>query len=150
MGSTSFGAVTFTANDGTTKISAAPFWGVDVYGRYQIASDWAAALRLEQVVDTDGVALGLYGLGPQTTTAGKGSNDVTADEVTLTVEHNFSTNLLLRLEGRMDMAASGGTQYAPITASGAETTVPGSFCRRNRNPDDWHGQHGDELLEFES
>ncbi len=126
-GSTSLGAVTVTANDGTTKISSLPFWGAALYGRYQISSDWAAALRLEQVVDTDGYGLGLYGLIPQTPTTGKGSNDVTADEVTLTIEHNLSSNLLFRLEGRMDMASSGGTQYAPITPS-STITVPGTFA----------------------
>jgi hypothetical protein len=55
---------------------------------------------------------------------------VTADDITLTVEHNFSTNLLLRLEGRMDMAMSGGTGYAPLTAT-STVTVPGTFAGGN-------------------
>jgi hypothetical protein len=127
-GSTNTGAVTFTARDGTTKYSAAPFWGAALYGRYQIASDWAAALRLEQVVDTYGYALALYGLTPQFNPGtGKGTNDVTADEVTLTVEHNLSSNLLFRAEGRLDMATSGGTAYGATSATlGVGSTFAGA------------------------
>ncbi len=105
-----------TLNDGTTTATSLTFWGVDLYGRYQVASDWALALRLEMLEDTDDSVLGLSPIVP---TSGKPANDVSAKEATLTVEHNFSSNLLMRLEGRMDMAASGSTQYDSATAVNA-------------------------------
>jgi len=85
------------------------FWGVALYGRYQIESDWAAALRLEVLDDSQNL-MTLYGaapVGPAT--------DVEGRELTLTLEHNFAPNMLARLEGRYDYALSGGTAYAAGT-----------------------------------
>lgn len=100
-------------------VNAKTFWGAALYGRYQIQSDWAAALRLEMLKDNYNF-LGVYGAVPVGATA----QDVTSQEGTLTVEHNFSTNLLLRLEGRMDMASSSGGSYT----SGTGSTNPGPFA----------------------
>lgn len=100
----------------TKTINSVDFWGVALYGRYQVASDWALALRLEEYMDNYD-AWGPYGI---TSTLGT-AYDVEAREGTLTVEHNFTPNTLMRLEGRMDMAYSGGTQYS------STTTVKGPF-----------------------
>ena len=106
-------------------------WGVDLYGRYQIASDWAMALRLEELYDDNGY-VGIGG-GPAIPPAtGIASGEVR--DVTLTVEHNFTPNLLARLEGRMDMSVYGGTQTSSTTApfgpyaglSGTQTTATAS------------------------
>jgi hypothetical protein len=106
--------VVFTGDgSASTTITSKSFWGIALYGRYQIASDWAAALRLEEVKDSYAY-LGIYGV---TATLGTGY-DTEAREGTLTVEHNFTPNLLMRVEGRLDMVYSGGTQFAP------STTVP--------------------------
>jgi hypothetical protein len=68
---------------GTNEIS-----GVALYGKYQIQSDWDAALRLEELSINNG----------------------TEDrEGTLTIEHDLTANTILRLEGRYDYALSGGT-----------------------------------------
>ena len=101
--------VTMTAGDGTTTFTSAPFFGADLYAKYQIQSDWDLALRLEELKDTYG-QYGIYGAAPQAK-----SNDVEAREATLTIEHEFTPNLTVRLEGRMDMAYSGGTQFSTTT-----------------------------------
>lgn len=95
----------------TKTINSYDFMGFALYARYQIAGDWAAALRLEDLEDSYDV-LGLYGVGGTLGTA----YDVEAREATLTVEHNFTPNMLMRVEGRLDMALSGGTQYSSTTA----------------------------------
>jgi hypothetical protein len=135
------GIVTFTASDKLTLAAdwelgihemgavSGTFWGLAVYGRYQIESDWATALRLEEVKDNNNV-LGLYGAIPIGS-----ATDVEAREMTLTVEHNFTPNLIARLEGRYDMALSGGAQYSKTTAppgpfqggSGDQLTGTGSL-----------------------
>ena len=102
-------------------------WGVDLYGRYQIQSDWAMALRLEEVYDDNGY-VGIGGTPATPPATGVLSGEVRS--ATLTVEHNFTTNLLARLEGRMDMVVVGGTQTSSTTApygpyngtSGTQTT----------------------------
>jgi hypothetical protein len=101
-------------NVGTT--GSASFWGVALYGRYQIESDWAATLRLEELKDNMNL-MGLYAATPI-----GAATDVEGREATLTIDHNFTPNLLGRLEGRMDMALSGGTQYSKTT------TTPGPFA----------------------
>ncbi len=84
-------------------VTALTGWGVDLYGRYQIESDWALALRLEEIKDS-----GYVGVG-NTTTQGE------IRTATLTVEHNFTPNLLARVEGRMDMQLYNGVQLTPTT-----------------------------------
>ena len=84
------------AQMGTTSFptSATPasvsYVGAALYGRDQVASDWAVAVRLEDLMDS-----GLLGFGNSKVTG-------SAMEGTLTVEHNFTTNLLARVEGRYD------------------------------------------------
>ena len=92
-----------------TSISSATFKGFALYGRYQAASDWAFALRLEELSDDYGI-LGIYGVATPSY-SGKGPYDNEAREITLTIEHNLSSNLLFRLEGRGDMAYTGGSAY---------------------------------------
>ena len=119
---------------GATTVNATA-WGAALYARYQIESDWAVALRLEEVKDAYNM-LGLYFNNGAATTIPMGTaTDMEAREATLTVEHNFSSNMLLRLEGRMDMAYSGGTQYSSSTTpvgpfaggSGTQTTGTASM-----------------------
>jgi len=79
---------------GMTSVAAGTspsFWGVDLYGKYQISSDWDAALRLEDLSSNGGV--GGYG----TTT-----NAASLYEGTLTLEKDFTPNLTVRWEGRYD------------------------------------------------
>jgi hypothetical protein len=101
----------YTLGNGST-VSSASFKGFALYGRYQAASDWAFALRLEELADDYGI-LGIYGFtDPGSEYVTKGPYDVEAREITLTIEHNFSSNLLFRLEGRGDMAYTGGSAFA--------------------------------------
>lgn len=85
------------------------FWGVALYGRYQMESDWALALRLEDMTDS-----GVIGFGT-TTTSGS------LYEGTLTLEHNFTPNMLVRWEGRYD-TNSINSAAAPIYANGLATS----------------------------
>jgi hypothetical protein len=114
--------VTLTSADTTlTKtVNSLPFWMVDLYARYQIQSDWALALRLEEAKDTYNL-LGIYGA-----TAAPNALDIEAREATLTVEHNFTANTLMRLEGRYDDALSGGSELKDKTgpfAAGSPSEV---------------------------
>ena len=111
-----------TLGNGST-VSSASFWGVDLYGRYQIQSDWAVALRLEEVEDTYGI-FGIYGINNFALYPSNGPYDLEAREATLTVEHNFTTNLLVRLEGRMDMAYTGGSQLSSTANTSNGLTGP--------------------------
>lgn len=86
-------------------------WFTTVYGRYKFENDWAVALRVDDV-DEDQDLLGLYGgIGSLGT-----ATDVEAFETTLTLEHQFTPNLLMRLEPRLDMASSGGSFYSNSTS----------------------------------
>lgn len=129
---------TFTAPDSTTtdSPSSQAFWGVALYGRYQIEADWAAALRLEMVKDMHNL-LNMYGVGlvppavpVANTTTAMNAFDVEAREVTFTLEHNFTPALLVRAEGRFDMALSGGQPYVapPATGSLPGPAVAGPFA----------------------
>jgi hypothetical protein len=106
------------AQYGTTSApvgSSPSYWGLALYGRDQISSDWAAALRVEDLTDS-----GELGFG-STTVAGS------LYEGTLTVEHDFTANLLGRLEGRFDTNAlptgvGTATAAAPIYPNGTSTS----------------------------
>ncbi|SRR5665213_2917318 len=99
--------------------SSASYWGLALYGRDQISSDWAAALRLEDLSDS-----GELGFGT-TTVAGS------LYEGTLTVEHDFTANLLGRLEGRFDTnalptgvgSATAATAIYPNATSTSQVTA---------------------------
>jgi Putative beta-barrel porin-2, OmpL-like. bbp2 len=100
--------------------SSVSYWGLALYGRDQIASDWAVALRLEDLSDS-----GLLGFGNSKVA---GSNY----EGTLTVEHNFTPNTLLRVEGRYDTnsyptgigtATAAASIYGGGTSTGQFTTT---------------------------
>jgi len=95
--------------------SSASYWGLALYGRDQISSDWAAALRLEDVTDS-----GELGFGTSTVAG-------SLYEGTLTVEHDFTANLLGRLEGRFDTNAlptgvGTATAAAPLYADPLATS----------------------------
>ena len=75
------------------------YFGLALYGKYTISSEWSAALRLEMVNDATNV-FGFYG-NLNTLAAG---NAFSGDEGTLTLERDFTPNLAMRLEGRLDMA----------------------------------------------
>lgn len=78
--------------------------GLALYGRYQIQSDWAVALRGEGYQDQNSTTLPT---ALQTYTGGgigSAVGGVSLMEGTLTVEHTISSNLLVRLEGRLDTA----------------------------------------------
>jgi len=90
---------TYTVPTTTPATPTPGYFGVALYGKYQIQSDWDAVLRLEYIGDNNNSVLALYG---NTDAAGK---SFTGDEVTLTIEHDFTPNMIARLEGRMDMAS---------------------------------------------
>ena len=112
----------YGANDTgvATPLASLSYWGVALYGRYQVASDWAVALRLEDMNDSDN-SLGLYGNADGLSNA----KAYVANEGTLTVEHNFTANLLGRLEGRLDMASFNGAADKPFP--GATTPSSSQF-----------------------
>ncbi len=83
---------TFTGVGGKSYTSA-DYWGVALYGKYTIASDWSAALRVEEFKDIQG-RLGLYNLGAGQTDEGR--------EATLTLTHAFTPAWTTSLEGRYD------------------------------------------------
>src|SRR5665213_1925038 len=110
------------AQYGTTSApvgSSPSYWGLALYGRDQISSDWAAALRVEDLTDS-----GELGFG-STTVAGS------LYEGTLTVEHDFTANLLGRLEGRFDTnavptgvgSATAATAIYPNATSTSQVTA---------------------------
>jgi hypothetical protein len=85
-----------------------------LYGRDQVASDWAVAVRLEDVMDSGELG---YGFLTSATAYTAGS----LMEGTLTVEHNFTANLLGRLEGRYDtnsLPTGVGTATAAVSIYG--------------------------------
>lgn len=84
----------------------ATFWGLDLYGRYQLQDGWALALRLEEVMDDEDM-LGLYGALPM-----EPAKDVECREATFTIEKALTPNTLLRVEARYDGALSGGNGYS--------------------------------------
>jgi len=90
---------TFTATPGGSSSSAtyssATFWGVDLYGKWQMASDFTGALRLEMVSDPFNV-LQVYGNTNGTT------DSVTSHEATLTFTKSFTPAWTVSLEGRYD------------------------------------------------
>jgi hypothetical protein len=91
--------------------SSPSYFGIALYGKYQIQSDWDVALRLDYLNDSNNNAINAFGGGAgnlygNTSLAGKG---FTGDEVTLTIEHDFTPNLIGRLEGRVDMASYNGS-----------------------------------------
>jgi len=90
-----------------STVSSSSFWGAAFYARYKFDHAWALALRLEEVEDGDDLLE--YWLAPLDNANNSATaNDVEAREATLTLDHKFSRNLLFRLEGRYDMALSGG------------------------------------------
>jgi hypothetical protein len=102
---------------GMTSVAAGTspsFWGVDLYGKYQIASDWDAALRLEDVSSNGGVAYGAGVLGTTTTAA-------QIQEVTLTLEKDFTPNMSVRWEGRYDTNTYNGAAQ-PVYNGGLSTS----------------------------
>ncbi len=114
---------------GTSGVAAgtAPsYFGVALYGKYQIQSDWDVALRLEYINDSADDLLDLYGNNPLST-PGKA---FTGDEVTLTIEHDFMPNLIARLEGRVDMASYNGASADVFDAdtSSSQATATGSMA----------------------
>ncbi len=113
---------------GVASGTAPSYFGVALYGKYQIQSDWDVALRLEYVNDSDDDAINLYGNDPYPySLAGKA---FTGDEVTLTLEHDFMPNLIARLEGRMDMASYNGAAADVFDAgtSSSQATATASMA----------------------
>ncbi|HXL72135.1 MAG TPA: outer membrane beta-barrel protein, partial [bacterium] len=110
---------------GTTP-SSASYWGLALYGRDQIASDWAVALRLEDLTDSGEIALG-SGIPDGSFYNGSAWVSTSFYEGTLTLEHDYTANLLGRLEGRFDTNATPtgvgtATAAAPIYNSQAGST----------------------------
>ncbi len=105
-----YGGLDPVAEDHLASLSSETFWGAALYGRYNIAADWNIGLRLEELESSNSW---LYnGMIPSVTPY------VETREATLTLSNQVTKNLLLRLEGRYDMALTGGTMDA------AETTSP--------------------------
>lgn len=82
--------------------------GLAVYARYQLSSSWAIALRGEDYIDTLGLTVGV-----------PTANGLDMKEGTLTLENTISSNLVLRLEGRYDVASDAkGLGTSPVIYSG--------------------------------
>jgi len=98
-----------------TSPSSTSYWGLALYGRDQVSSDYAIAVRLEYVDDSGELGVGQItsGTSPTSYTITPGS----LMEGTLTIEHNLSANMLVRLEGRYD------TNSEPTFASGSTSTT---------------------------
>jgi hypothetical protein len=98
----------YGADDAPAPGLVGDIWsGLAGYARYQIAGDWAIAGRGEGFVDHHGAMVG----------TGVGTSMI---EGTLTLEHNISTNLLVRLEGRYDTATD------PITGTALDVYAAGA------------------------
>jgi hypothetical protein len=110
-----------TSYPATTPASPTPsYFGLALYGRDQIASDWAVALRLEDLMDN-----GELNIAPLNT-AGTAYNTSSLYEGTLTIEHDFTANLLGRLEGRFDTNAT-------ATAASTSTTAAYDYASGSAN-----------------
>ncbi len=99
-------------------------WGMALYGRYQFEKDWALALRIENLEDSENM-FGLFGnnfMLPGNSLAVAPAKDVEAQELTVTIEHNLMPNLVFKVEGRADEALS-GNQEVPLTKG---PFIPGS------------------------
>jgi hypothetical protein len=94
----------------------ASFWGADLYAKYAMASDWSAALRLEELKD-NGDVLGIYGA----TNGGTVGTAYEGREGTLTLAHNFTQAFTVSLEGRYDYALSGGAAVSPFAAGASSS-----------------------------
>jgi hypothetical protein len=105
---------------GVAAGTAPSYFGVALYGKYQIQSDWDLALRLEYVNDSDNDAIGLYGNGAPS------GNAFTGDEGTLTIEHDFTPNLIARVEGRLDMANYDGAAADVFDAGTSSSQFTGT------------------------
>jgi len=88
--------------------TASSYYGIALYGKCQIASDYSLALRLETLTDTNDNTVGLYGNGDGPTNETMAGNPYNGKEITLTLEHDFTPNMIARLEGRIDMASYNG------------------------------------------
>jgi hypothetical protein len=89
---------------GNWEVSSGPsYYGVALYGKCQIQSDYDAVLRLESLSDAQDNAVALYG------NTDKPGEAFTGTEATLTLEHDFTANMIARLEGRVDMASYNGS-----------------------------------------
>ncbi|HVM31655.1 MAG TPA: outer membrane beta-barrel protein [bacterium] len=93
-------------------ISSNDFWGVALYGKYAIASDWTGSLRLEEMKDEQGV-LGIYS---------DHNGPVEGREATLTLTHAFTPAWTTSLEGRYDYVVENGT----VPGAGAGPFAAGS------------------------
>jgi len=113
---------------------SATFWGVDLYGKYAIASDLSAALRLEELSDDENT-LGIYNTATVTiVNGGVAGTTYEGREATLTLAHNLTSAFTVSLEGRYDYALSAGKVLAakagPFTGGSADeltTTLDTSF-----------------------
>lgn len=102
------------------------WWGVSLAGRYQIASEWAAALRAEILGDPDGrtsVGDDVYVQGAQ---------DLILNSFTLTGEYAPAEALLFRLDARLDTANKDVFPGATRSYSGTQfTTTLGAVVTTN-------------------
>ncbi len=110
---------TATAPSGAKSPS---YVGIALYGKYQIQSDWSAALRLEYVDDS----YNTYGFMANPELPGKA---FTGDEGTLTIEHDFTPNLISRAEARLDMANynSAAADIFPTNAAPSSSNLTGTL-----------------------
>ena len=111
-------------------VSNPTFWGADLYAKYAIASDWSAALRLEELKDNANI-LGIYSSTavPAITNGGTFGTAYEGREGTLTLTHNFTAAWTVSLEGRYDYALSGGSSvsaFAGTNSSNQVTTTLGT------------------------
>jgi hypothetical protein len=122
-------SLAFDFNYGSDDSPAVGFngdvWGgLALYARYQAVSDWAFALRAEGYQDQNSTTLPGYVSAATGGGIGTAVGGVSLMEETLTVEHTISTNLVCRLEGRLDTSANlTGTAAAPLIYNGQNNQV---------------------------
>jgi len=78
------------------------YYGFALYGKAALEGGWGIALRLEEVVDHGSTLIG----------GGTSLLGYEYREVTLTIENKVTSNMLARLEGRMDMDVMDGSGTA--------------------------------------
>jgi len=101
-----------------TTIPHPHYYGAALYGKVALEDGWGVALRLEEVVNHNSDLM-----------PGDASTDLIGyeyREVTLTIENQVTSNVLARLEGRMDMDVMDGdstTAYAALDGNQITATA---------------------------
>ena len=100
------GTTTYSINGTTpTTVNSWDIWDIALYAKYALASDWSAALRVENLTDIE---------ADYDTTGGDDTNSI--QEGTLTVTHNITPQWSVLAEGRFDTVVEDGV--TPTSGTG--------------------------------